>query len=86
MDVRFEIILSSKVNLCNGNGLAPRLPILHEGGSWPQAIAKLVPHSHRPSQGENYVPANKDSRFRSRINNTGQMAAFGYALLGDGAS
>lgn len=78
------MILSSKVNLCYGNGLAPcYLPIPHEGGGWPQAIAKLVAHFHRPSQGENYVPTNKDSRCCSRINETGQMAAFGYALLWD---
>lgn len=80
--VQFEIILSSKVNLCYGNGLAPcYLPILHESNDWPRAIAKLVAHFHRPSQGENYVPTNKDSRYRSRINKTEQMAAFGYALL-----
>lgn len=82
--VQFKMILSSKVNLCYGNGLAPcYLPILHEGGNWPRAIAKLVAHFHRPSQGEHYVPTNKDLRYRSRINKIGQMAAFGYALLWD---
>lgn len=67
--------------------LAPcYLPILQEGSGWPEAIAKLVAHFHRPSQWENYVPTNKDLRCRSRINKTGQMAAFGYVLLWDGAT
>lgn len=75
--VQFKMVSSSKVNLCIGNGSLPwYLPILHEGGDWPRAIAKLVAHFRRPSQGENYVPNNKDSRCCSRINKTGQMAAF----------
>lgn len=82
-----KIILSSKVNLHYGNGLHSwYLPILHEGGDWPRAIAKLVAHFHRPSQGENYVPNNKDSRCCSRINKTQQMAAFEYALFWDGVT
>lgn len=84
LSVQFKMILSRKVNLYYGNGLAPRyLPILHEGGGWPQAIAKLVAHFHRRNQGGNYVPTNKASRCCSRINKTGQIAAFGYALPGD---
>lgn len=82
--VQFKMILSSKVNLCNGNGLALCfMPILHEGGAWPRATAKLVAHFHRPSQGENYMPANKDLQCRSRINKTGQMTTFGHALPWD---
>lgn len=82
--VQFNIIMSSKVNLCYGNGLAPcYLPIPHESGGWPQATAKLVAHFHSLSQGGNNVPTNKDSTCRSWINKSGQMAAFGYALLCD---
>lgn len=50
--VQFKMILSNKVNLCYGNGLAPcYLPRLHEGSDWLRAIAKLVAHFHRPGRG-----------------------------------
>lgn len=73
--------------MCYVNGLAScYLPILHGSGGWPQATAKLVAHFLSPSRGENHVPTNKDLRCRSRINKTGQMEAFGHALLWDGVT
>lgn len=80
--VQFQIILSSKVNLCYGNGLAPcYMPILHEGSDWPQAIAKLVLILTGQARGEIMCQLIKTPGTAAESIKNGQMAAFGCSLL-----